>query len=143
MVLNFFHEDLEYEPIFQTERGSVYYLDKDSGFWLRRKFNNEILTDEVNLGSLREYKTMTLGDWYDGLENGKIPFFTPRFVVGNIAFGVSSDKIRLSARDLENIGEESFRFRGDLNSNIGFHMGDFISEVFQDITPIPPFDRLG
>jgi|SRR3989344_3794385 len=134
------YRGLWYEPIFQTELGSVYYYNFEKGLWLRYKYDGAIAENELNLGSVEHAPQSDIEKnvWQENLKRGFVDSFVPQFVLGNSAYGLHPIWRNLTLSDVVEATEGRIILQGDLNNLVDFHYGHPITKIFQEIDPLNP-----
>ena len=129
-----------YEPIFSTSRGSIYFYDKESGLWVRKKKNDEIRDDNViYVGSVgHDAETRVLQAFKD-LDKGLVKDFVPGFTVGREPFGISLEGKLITLRDIIRLADNEVRLAEGLQDQVSVHRGHVISEIHREFHPLEEY----
>lgn len=127
------------ELIFETEKGSLYLRNPETGIWTRKKFNGDISSIVTYLGSADP----TIAEFVsnqDGKERvhhhilqaqiyqGEVPGLVPEFVKGYLPIGIA-----IEPKDIASVTKgrvalmEGTGFRGS-------HIGHNITKVHKDLS---------
>lgn len=125
-----------FEPVFRTEKGSIYYFDEEKALWLRRRFCGEILTHEFYFGS----KSLCSTNPYDITNRGCQPEAIPDFAIGNMPFGLGYSDKWISLRDIsvrEVWGELTWEFKDAIDvSKLRGHLAHRIVKFYRKLNPL-------
>lgn len=140
---NYQHDGIVYEPVFKTSRGSIYYLNRDSGLWLRsreRERKSSLETGGIVIGSLDPRFRDGRLDWmWDRFaKEGSVYGFAPEFRLNYEPFDLRLPNRQLTSTDFEEVSEGRVRLKDDAHhdQNLTIHVGNLIKEIYQHVNPL-------
>ncbi len=142
-VENYQHDGIEYEPVFKTSRGSIYFLNRDSGLWLRRRERerkSSLETGGIVIGSLHPRYRDGRVDWIWNRfsEDGTVYGFAPNFQLNMEPFDLRLPNRQLTLDDFKEIRGGRVKLKDELHDDpsLEIHIGNSISEIYQEVNPL-------